>query len=138
MVEVGDVLEGDGGALAIGQPAHRHPQLGVAEMCVRPGFGPSRVLRQALDRHRAPTPPAVSVHRAARGDRHQPSPQVAAVAQRRVRREGLGPGLLRHVRPVDRAGQRVGEPAHVAPVRVDQLLEGGQAHVASTLRASDV
>ena len=82
--------------------------------------------------HRTAGPSAVHVHGAPVRDREQPAAQVPGRAQRRVGRERLGPRLLGHVVPVDRAGEGVGEAGDVAPVRVDEGLEGGQLHTHGT------
>ena len=75
---------------------------------------------------------AVVVHRAAVRDREEPRAQVARVGEPWIGGQRLGPGLLRDVVAV--AGREaVGESGDVAPVLVDEVLEGGKAHDGATV-----
>ena len=111
-----------------GSGGDRGPQLGSSSRPASAG----RSSRYRCQRgrvvvgHRTAGPSPVHVHGAPVRDREQPAAQVPGRAQRRVGRERLGPRLLGHVVAVDRSGEGVGEAGDVAPVGVDEGLEGGQ------------
>jgi len=66
------------------------------------------------------------------GDGEQPAPEVAGALQPGIGLERLHPDPLGTVLAVVRAGERVREAGHVAPIGVDQLLERRQDHADET------
>ena len=104
----------------------------------RPGRHPGRPPGGAREdglvvgRHRPPTTRPVHVHGAAVGDGQQPAAQVPGRGEPRVCGVRLGPRLLGHVVAVDRTGEGSGQPGDVAPVVVDESLEGGKVHTDGT------
>ena len=140
MVEVGDVLEDHGLPLPLGQVGDALPQVGVGQRLLRPGsdLADRSEVTDGIAGHGAAPPGPVGVHRTPVGDGEQPAAQVPRRLQSGVGRQGLGPRLLRDVVTVHRAGERVGETGDVAPVRVHEGLEGGQAHPHGTARPPGV
>ena len=127
-----DVLEDHRGPLPLGQRGDPGPQSSSDRSASgrrdprppgrragrpRPRPAPARRPRDAVHVHGAPGVIVSSQPR-----------RFARRAQRGVGRERLGPRLLGHVVAVHRPGQGVREPGDVAPVRVDEELEGRQGH----------
>jgi len=67
------------------------------------------------------------------GDGEQPAAQVGRAPHAGVGRERLRPRLLGDIVPEVRPGEGMGEPGDVAPVGVDEVLEGRQGHDESTV-----
>lgn len=70
----------------------------------------------------------VVVHRASVRDGEEPAAEVVGAAKPGVCRERLGPRLLCDVLRGSWAREGVGKPTDVAPVGIDEVLEGRQAH----------
>jgi len=135
VVEVADETEHDGVPLPWRQRTDPRPQVAVGRL----GRGERRRLRQqgrVLVRGGASGHPVV-VHRAPVRDREEPRAQVPRVGEPGIGRQRLGPRLLGDVVAV--AGREgVRETGDVAPVLVDEVLKGREAHDGSTVCRDDV
>src|SRR6201996_386580 len=116
--EIADITERHRGPLLGGQSRDGLPDFGVGGVGVE-----DRLLAHRLDRHRRPSPGPVVVDRLAVGDRHQPSPQVAGIAQARVGTQRGHEGLLEGVLGPLAADGPAQYRHHFGGVLVDQRLE---------------